>query len=49
MRRVEIRSRSGVRDNPNRETLLGHFGDREADSVHSDRALGSDVVRKLSG
>src|SRR5881396_900574 len=44
---VEIRSGSGVRDNPNGKTLPGHFGDREADSVDSDRTFASDVLPKL--
>ena len=44
---IEIRLCSSVRDDPNGKTLLGDFGDREADSVDSDRAFGSDVLSKL--
>src|SRR5205814_10571950 len=48
-RGVEIRSCSGLRDNPNGKTLLGHIGHREADSVNGDRTFASDVLRKLGG
>src|SRR5204862_6545399 len=48
-RGVEIRSCSGLRDNPNRKALPGHIGHREADSVNGDRTFASDVLRKLGG
>lgn len=48
-RRVEIRSCLGVRDNPNRETFLRHFGDREANSVDGNRTFVSDIMRKPGG
>ena len=46
-RRIEIRLRLCMRNDPNRKTSLGHFGHRQADSVDGDRAFRGDVVRKL--
>ncbi len=37
-----------MRNDPNRKTFLRNFGNRQADSVDSDRAFRGDVVGKLT-
>jgi hypothetical protein len=47
--RGEIRLRSGVRNDPDRETFRQNFRDGEADPVHGDGSFTGDVPRKLRG
>ena len=37
-----------VRHNPSDETIGKNFGDRKADSIESDRAFASHIMRELS-
>src|SRR5438034_591527 len=48
LRSIEVGVLFRVRHNPSDETIGKNFGDRKADSIESDRAFGSHIMRELS-